>query len=647
MAPPMISIKGPSKKAAIAASSVAAALFGAVYANNHYGVTYDINQLRHEKAFQKCLAQRIQALGGNFSLHRMLELADREAEALWFEGRRWTFAEILLESTKLAALLQERGIVSGDTVAFMTSNSPEMIVALAAVSKLGAVPALINTALRNHTLQHCLDIVNAKLMICTPDLVAAIVEEGSTTTTPPILSLSLSSFPPLQLSPETCANASITVVRYEDLVNVIVCALTPPKRLLKDVGVLVYTSGTSGKPKAVAVKNFLLVLVSTTLPLDAKKPRTYLPLRTYSCLPLFHATALFTGVYYSAGISGSLCLARKFSASQFSNELVKSGATRMLYVGELCRYLLRAPNSPNDRAHKCIVAMGNGLSADVWRQFVQRFNILEVREIYRSTEGVAKFDNYTRLLSGAGKVGYAGPVKARAEDTTFLVKYDTESGALYRDPKTGFCVPAKADEPGEAIGRVRSKDLLNNYHNNEEATQAKLVSDVFEKGDLFQRTGDLLVRQSNGWIRFHDRTGDTFRWRGENVSASEVREHIEKLDSVKACSAYAVKLPGYDGQAGAAAITLVDPSTEDSFTSTLFDRLQARGLALYQMPRLIRFRASIDTTATFKQSSAGMKTLSWDPEENQGDKVYWLNGNKYRQIDTTSWTDIKLGKARL
>lgn len=217
----------------------------------------------------------------------------------------------------------------------------------------------------------------------------------------------------------------------------------------------------------------------------------------------------------------------------------------MLYVGELCRYLIAAPPSPYDKAHKCIVAMGNGLHRDVWLKFTKRFGIPEIREIYRSTEGLAKFDNYTRSASGAGNVGFAGPIKLYAEDDTFLVRYDPTTESPYRDPKTGFCVRAKADEPGEAIGRVRSMDLLGNYHGDKAATDLKLISDVFQKGDLFQRTGDLLVRQSSGWIRFHDRSGDTFRWRGENVSASEVREHIGKIDNVQDCSVYAVKLEGY------------------------------------------------------------------------------------------------------
>ncbi|KAF3358299.1 hypothetical protein VdG1_02785 [Verticillium dahliae VDG1] len=641
------SLRVPTEKVAIAASAAAATVVGALYANRRYGVSYDINQLLAEQSFRKRFQERVGALGNDMTVFHMFELADPRAEALWFEGRTWTYGEVLAEASRLAAIFHRQGVSNGDVVAVFATNSPEMVFTIVATSKLGAVPALINTALQNQTLQHCVNIANAKILVCTPDVAPAIADLKGEGTPSVVFSLNLSSFPPLQLSSDACTASKITQLRYEDLAAIKDDNVLRPKRLLKDVGALIYTSGTSGKPKAVAVKNFLLVIVSTPATVDVKNPKTYLPLRTFSCLPLFHATALFTGIYYSTGLSASFCLSRKFSASRFSAQLVECGATRMLYVGELCRYLIAAPESPYDRAHKCISATGNGLHRDVWLQFTKRFGIPEIRELYRSTEGIAKYDNVGRTTAAAGMVGFAGPLKLYAEDDTFLVKYDVATEEPYRDPKTGFCVRAEAGEPGEAIGRVRSMDYLNDYYGDKAATDLKLISNVFEKGDLFQRTGDLLVRQSTGWIRFHDRSGDTFRWRGENVSASEVREHIDKLEGVQDNSVYAVKLPGYDGQAGAASITLTDPSRESEFVDSLYSNLRASGLALYQMPRLVRFRALIETTATFKKSTGALKGLSWNPSADQPDSVYWLNGDRFSKIDMTAWSDIEAGRAKL
>jgi acyl-CoA synthetase (AMP-forming)/AMP-acid ligase II len=289
----------------------------------------------------------------------------------------------------------------------------------------------------------------------------------------------------------------------------------------------------------------LTLITSTPLSRDANDPARYNQLRIYSSLPLFHGTAFFTGICGAVGSGGTLCLRRKFSASQFWKDVHDSGATRILYIGELCRYLLATPPSPYDQDHNCIVATGNGLRGEIWEKFKERFNVPEIREFYRSTEGVAKFDNHGPGVWGAGKVGFSGPIRRYFEDDTFIVKYDTDKEAPYRDPSTGFCVKAGLGQEGEAIGRIRDRGLLIEYLGNEAATEEKLLRNVFQKGDLFQRTGDLVVRDSDGWVRFQDRVGDTFRWKGENVSAGEIRDHICRIEGVHDAVVYGVKLSGY------------------------------------------------------------------------------------------------------
>ena len=405
---------------------------------------------------------------------------------------------------------------------------------------------LANRWMAEDTLAHCMKIANSKIVICTPDLATYVRDLFvQSKEAQPCLSLNLSSFGPLQLSEEDVRATNMTQIRYEDFQLASTFTTVPQrvKRNLKDIGALVYTSGTSGKPKAVSIKNFLLVVVSTPTSVDVQNPKRYFPLRTYSCLPLFHATCLFTGLYYSAGSSSTFCLGRKFSASRFARTLTVSGATRLLYVGELCRYLLAVAPSEYDQAHRCIVASGNGLQKDIWEKFRRRYNIPEIREFYRSTEGIAKFDNFSRgAPASAGMVGFSGLLKRYFEDDIFIVKYDPSTEEPYRDPSTGFCIPAALGEPGEAIGRVRSMDFYNEYLNDPGANKLKLIENVFENGDLFQRTGDLLVHSKRGWIRFHDRSGDTFRWRGENVSAGEVREQIARLPNVHDVSVYGIKL---------------------------------------------------------------------------------------------------------
>jgi len=233
------------------------------------------------------------------------------------------------------------------------------------------------------------------------------------------------------------------------------------------------------------------------------------------------------------------------------------------------------------------------------------------------------------------------------ETDTFIVRTDPLTGEIHRDPKTGFCVIAKIGEPGEAIGRVKDRALLTEYLDDASATESKLLKDVFVKGDIYHRMGDLLCHNEDGWVVFHDRLGDTFRWKGENVSAGEVRDHIAKLPGVQDAVVYGVKLAGYDGQAGAASITL-DSAADEEFMRTLFDGLRKTGLPLYAVPRLVRISKEIESNATFKKAKGDIAKKTWNENaKGNTDKLYWLNGNKYERLDGPAWASIEGGKAKL
>ncbi|KAL1987317.1 hypothetical protein VTN96DRAFT_4345 [Rasamsonia emersonii] len=636
-----------ASRAASAGPSIALgsalSLAAAAYLNARLCISSDLRTLRDERFFGRKLRQRLAELDDTCTLYRMLERVIEvdgkgDADALWFENRTWTYAQLKDVVDRLAALLHQRGIRTGDFVAVFTTNSPEMVVCIYALAKLGAVAALINTNLRDDTFKHCLTVSTAKLIISTPDLAEFVRSDL------PHLTFNLSSFNDLPQSP------SIELINEDSLRQVSPSTVSPAKRSPPDLAVLIYTSGTTGNPKACAIRNMQLVVTSTPVRQDAENPSRYFPLRIYSALPLFHGTALFGGLCYSVGTGATLCLRRKFSASRFWQDVHASRATRVLYIGELCRYLLATPPSPYDRGHACIVAYGNGLRGEIWDRFRERFGVPEIREIYRSTEGVARYDNFFSGAWGTGCVGFVGPLRQLVEDDTFIVKYDPDKEMPYRDPKTGFCVKARAGEEGEVIGRVRNRDMLTEYLNNPDATEKKLLRDVFQKGDLFQRMGDLLVRDKDGWVRFQDRVGDTFRWKGENVSAGEVRDHICRIPNVQDAVVYGVKLKGYDGQAGAAGITLErwTPDTETEFMSKLYSALKAKGVPSYALPRLVRITKRVATGVTFKQAKNELAKRGWDPAVDwDGDSLYWLNGTRYERLSPESWRGIESGKAKL
>ncbi|KAE8336948.1 hypothetical protein BDV24DRAFT_154749 [Aspergillus arachidicola] len=614
----------------------------AAYLNAKLAISTDISTIYNDRAFTARLGQRIAQLGDTTTIYKMLERVIEvdghgSREALWFENKTWTYSQLKDLVDRFATVLHARNINSGDFVGVFTTNSVEMVVTIYALSKLGCVAALINTNLRDDTFIHCLNVSGSKFIISTPDLSEFVCSDL------PHIALNISSFD----SESAGTTELITAAQLQQLIPL---GLIPAKRSPSDFCALIYTSGTTGKPKACAIRNMMTLVTSNPLSTDVNNQSKYFPLRTYSPLPLFHGTAFFTGLCYSLGNASTLCLRRKFSASQFWKDVHDSRATRILYIGELCRYLLSTPPSPYDQDHSCIVATGNGLRGEIWERFRQRFAVPEIREFYRSTEGVAKFDNHGVGAWGAGKIGFSGPIRRFFEDDVFIVKYDTETEMPYRDPKTGFCVRAKLGEEGEAIGRVRSRGLLTEYLHNEDATEKKLLRDVFEKGDIFQRTGDLVVQDREGWVKFQDRVGDTFRWKGENVSAGEIRDHICQIPSVHDAVVYGVKLQGYDGQAGAAGVTLEESSAavESEFMKNLYRELKKKGVPSYALPRLVRLTEKVATGVTFKQAKGDLAKKGWDPRADwKGDKLYWLNGKTYEKLDERSWSSIESGQAKL
>lgn len=695
------------------AASAAAAAAGLLYANHALGVSRDISQYRLDASFTKRFPEFIDSLGPQSPhLYRMLELADPTADALWFEGRTWNYRAMKQQVDELAAgLHQTLNVRNGDIVAVFMTNSPEMVFTVYALTRLGAAPALINNALRDETLLHCVRLPASTLILTTPDLAAHAASAARSLgggTEIKTVRLNLGSFrttaaPILDntdgINDPNNTKGIVMDFPFPDPSSSSTAVLLPPTppKSLASVAALIYTSGTTGKPKACRVKNALVCAVSCRSSIDHTDPQKYLDgLRIYSCMPLFHGTTFFTGLCYSAGNSACFCLARRFSARNYWKDVHESRATRILYVGELCRFLLATPPTPYDRNHKVLVAAGNGLQKDVWVAFQERFRVNEVREFYRSTEGLVKFDNiHRRGRPGAGKVGYLGTLRKKVlEKDQFIVRFDYDTEFPVRNPKTGFCVVADRGEPGEAIARIHNLDTYTDYHANKPATEQKLLRDVFAKGDLFQRSGDLLVQESDGWVKFVDRIGDTYRWMGENVSAGEVRGFISELPGVKDVVVVGRRLGRYDGQVGTALVVLdFDQSkengaesvkqvvgepgrkikqvvagkkretreeTERRFMARLFRELRAKGVPRYAVPRLVMVREGlIDVGDTFKHAKMVVKNIDWgnisgpsekasQSGETEGRRYYLdLEEERFKPLDADAWAKIDQGKAKL
>jgi acyl-CoA synthetase (AMP-forming)/AMP-acid ligase II len=643
-----------SSMPAKAAGAAAATLVAAAGLNSYFGVSRDLAQLRSQKQqaklmdahISRCMTSPLQST----SLYTLLTLANPDADAIYFEGRSWTYAAMLREVSALALGFRELGVRDGDVVGVFMTNSPEMVFVVYALTKLGAVPAMMNSNLRDDTLLHCVQVGGSNLVVTTPDIAVHAASAASKVGSEILVtSLNLGSF-------QRGTGAKTIGFPYPsgDIVDDIV----HPRKTMADRAVFIFTSGTTGKPKACSIKNALIMFVSCPTSADCPNeylvsPKGHLPARIFSCMPIFHGTTFFTGLSFACGTSSCFCIARRFSASKFWTQVREARATRILYVGELCRFLLATPPGSDDRRHFVRTALGNGLQKDVWLAFQQRFGIDEIREFYRSTEGLVKYDNIhyrTQGQKGAGRVGFRGTLMRRWEKEQHIIKFDYDTEQPIRDPETGWCIVAERDEPGEAIAKLTNMATYSDYHNNKEATEKKFLRDVFEKGDVWQRSGDLLVVQNDGWVRFVDRIGDTYRWSGENVSAGEIRGFLSELEEVLDAVVVGKPLTGYDGQAGLATVTLSCSSAaeERRFMDGLYARLLARGVPHYAFPRLIAVTSEQSAVgATFKHDKFVVKAIDWS--DTKDGRKYWLdNKNKrYLPLDGTSWGAIASGKAKL
>jgi fatty-acyl-CoA synthase len=332
-----------------------------------------------------------------------------------------------------------------------------------------------------------------------------------------------------------------------------------------------------------------------------------------------------------------MAMRESFSAKNFFPDVQRYRATAMIYIGELCRYLLNMEPSEAERNNPLRVAVGNGLRADVWEPFQKRFQIDEIREFYSATEAPGVIFNLT------GKVGSLGHVPFRRLGRLKLARYDIAQDELVRGPD-GMCVECEPGEDGELLIKLEAKprSALGEFrgYTDPEATKKKILENVFEKGDRYFRSGDLMRFDDNDYFYFVDRIGDTYRWKGENVSTAEVAEVLSAAAGVREATVSGVHVPGMEGQAGLAAVVC-----EGDFDPGGFWRA-AQELPSYAQPRFVRVLPSLQTTGTFKIQKTKLRQDGVDPTR-LGDAVYLRQDGGYVPLTPDLWKDVVEGRARL
>ena len=549
------------------------------------------------------------------------ELAERfgDAPALLSDRELFSFRELAGRARRYALWARDQGLGAGDVVALMMPNRPEYMAIWLGLSRLGVTTALINTQLRGASLAHCLNVAEPRHIIVDASLSSGLAAAAQTLEGAPQIWLHGAAM--------TDWRIDLAVDAYDEAT---LAALGAPTVTLSDRALLIYTSGTTGLPKAANVSHHRLMSWSHWFAgLMDVQPTD----RLYDCLPMCHSAGGVAAIGAALVGGASVVVAEKFSASRFWDDIARWDCTLAQYIGELCRYLVASPSHPLEREHNLRLCCGNGLSGDVWEAFQQRFAIPRILEFYAATEG-----NFS-LYNVEGKPGAIGrlPPFLKHRFPAAIVRFDAETGAPARG-EDGFCIACASGEAGEAIGRIGEAARFEGY-TDAAASETKLLRDVFEPGDAWVRTGDLMYTDDQGFYYFVDRIGDTFRWKGENVATAEVAAAVWAFPSVVDACVYGVEVPGASGKAGMAAMV-----TGPEFDLAEFRTHLASRLPDYARPLFLRLVASLDVTETFKLKKQGLAAEGWGAADVYVDDRV---AGGYVALDGALRDRIRVGEARL
>ena len=531
--------------------------------------------------------------------------------AIEFEDKSYTYSDLDKESNQVANWAIKKGYKTGDVVALLMENKPEFIFIWLGLSKLGITIACLNNNIKSKSLAHCIQTSKSKSLILSSDLI------DNYSSAEDLIDDQLSVYV-----------SGDKVQGFENIDDDNEKNTSRPnssiRKTLSNSESLfyIYTSGTTGLPKASNFSHQKFAVGSGLQMFSLNMKSTD---KTYLVLPLYHATGGVVGLGSTLFTGGTVVLRKKFSVEKFWEDCAKYEVTIITYIGELFRYLISAPKNEFEKQHNIRGMYGNGLRPDVWKVVQDRFGINNIIEFYGASEGNVSLTNVDSRFGSIGRI----PPYAKNALPTKIVKFDVVNEKVVRN-EDGFCIECEDDEAGEVIGLIPNEDKFSGKfegYTDKEATEKKILKDVFEKGDQWFSSGDLLKRDKDGYYYFVDRIGDTFRWKSENVATSEVSEAISTFAGVKEANVYGVLVPGEDGRAGMASIV---PGEEFSING-LYEHL-SQHLPKYSIPVFIRISKEIEVTGTFKYKKTDLVKDGFDPSVVK-DQMYYASTSENDYID--------------
>ena len=548
----------------------------------------------------------------------------RTQRAITFEGRTITYGEMDAIANRYAHWARTQGLRRGQSVAIFLPNRIDYLPIWYGLSKVGVISALINNNLSGSALTHCLDISGAVHVIVDADT-APVFEVIKTDLARHAIQWTLGE-----------AHGD-----QRDLVKALKsCSHLRPDRegrdglVARDTALFIYTSGTTGLPKAAKITHMRAQLYMRGF-FGATGARS--DDRIYVTLPLYHATGGLCGMGAALLSGGSVVLKRKFSATQFWADIHAEACTMFVYIGELGRYLVNQPEGNFERAHNLRLAFGNGLRPEVWDTLKKRFNLPDVLEFYGSTEGNVSMFNFDGKTGAIGRV----PFYLKKRFNVRLVRFDVESETVVRGADS-LCQECKSGEVGQCIGRIANdaREEFGGYAD-KAASEKKILRGVFEAGDSWFATGDLMRQDEDGYFYFVDRIGDTFRWKGENVSTSEVSEQLSVRPGIHEATVYGVAVAGMDGRAGMASLV-----TGDGFDIKALAAQVDTDMPAYARPVFVRLQPAMEITGTFKYRKMDLVEEGFDPSKVK-QPVYVRTPKGFQKVTKAVFDKIMAGTLRL
>ena len=537
---------------------------------------------------------------------------------IYFEEETWTYAQANKAANSMARYLADHGVKHGDRVVMFMENRPYFAITLIALNKIGAIGVLINTSLTGDPLIHCIN---------SSDSVKCIVGAERAKPLEEVLDkinivqkediLWVEDTPEYSLPNwATDLKAGIDFDMTDNLPET-------DKVTAQDIACYIFTSGTTGVPKAAILPNAKLVAASVNITMAGYRINEEDCM--YNCLPLYHSTGLMLGLVAAIQVGAASFIKRKFSASSFWEEAQRFNTTALVYIGELCRYLANQEPCEAEKNNPIVSMVGNGLRPDVWDEFRDRFKVERIIEIYGASEGNALFIN---LFNKDKTIGMTSADVA-------LIEYDVADDEIIKNAD-GTCKKIMNEDPGLLIVKIGPNAVFNGY-TDAQASEKKILRDVFEEGDAWFNTGDLIRKVDVGFAlgkehyQFVDRIGDTFRWKSENVSTNEVGEILNGYHDVNMSNVYGVKIPGCEGRAGMVAFSL---ENREHFNWDEFSAYVENNLPKYARPIFVRIIEEMDTTGTFKLKKNDLREQAFDITSIT-DAVYCLkpNSNTYQPLD--------------